>query len=145
MGQTTKDEKFTAGTWHAHDGQIYPEETGKTIALIPYYDKENEEVEANAQLIASAPTLYRENKRLKEFLVFTPDAAKEQWRELEVHPIWDDGKGNCEPCDEGQESFWSVYVHNISGGMQCIADLPTKELAYKLSELIENLVKSHSK
>lgn len=90
MEQTTKDEKFTAGNWHAHDGQIYPEETGKTIALIPYYDKENEEVEANAQLIASAPTLYRENKELKEVL--------EEVREMMLHfkeaPDWSEEHDN---------------------------------------------------
>jgi len=47
----------TPGTWHAHDGQIYPEETGKTLALIPYFDAENKEQEANAKLIAAAPEL----------------------------------------------------------------------------------------
>jgi len=47
----------TPGTWHAHDGQIYPEETGKTLALIPYFDAENKEQEANALLIAAGPEL----------------------------------------------------------------------------------------
>ena len=49
--------KHTQGTWIAKDGQIYPEETGKTLALIPYYDKDDNEQKANAQLIASAPEL----------------------------------------------------------------------------------------
>jgi len=49
--------KHTKGNWFAHDGQIYPEETGKTLALIPYFDKENEEQQANAYLIAAAPDL----------------------------------------------------------------------------------------
>jgi hypothetical protein len=49
--------KHTQGTWHSHDGQIYPEQTGKTICLIPYYDKDNEEQQANAKLIAAAPNL----------------------------------------------------------------------------------------
>ena len=47
----------TQGEWHAHDGQIYPLETGKTLALIPYFNKDNEEQKANANLIASAPDL----------------------------------------------------------------------------------------
>jgi hypothetical protein len=47
----------TIGNWIAHDGQIYPEETGKTLALIPYFDKEDKEQEANARLIAAAPEL----------------------------------------------------------------------------------------
>jgi len=50
--------KHTEGTWYAHDGQIYPEETGKTFAVIPHFDKENEEQQANARLIAAAPKLY---------------------------------------------------------------------------------------
>jgi len=49
--------KHTPGTWHAHDGQIYPEETGKTLALIPHFDAENKEQEANALLIAAAPEM----------------------------------------------------------------------------------------
>ena len=48
--------QHTAGTWTAKDGQIYPEETGKTLALIPYYSG-TEEQEANAKLIAAAPEL----------------------------------------------------------------------------------------
>jgi hypothetical protein len=51
--------KHTSGTWHAKDGQIYPTETGKTLAIIPYYDKDNEEEEANAKLIAAAPELLK--------------------------------------------------------------------------------------
>jgi hypothetical protein len=47
--------KHTEGDWYARDGQIYPTDTGKTLALIPYYDKDNEEHEANARLIAAAP------------------------------------------------------------------------------------------
>jgi len=49
--------KHTQGDWYARDGQIYPTDTGKTLALIPYYDKDNEEHEANARLIANAPWL----------------------------------------------------------------------------------------
>jgi len=49
--------KHTQGTWHSHDGQIYPDQTGKTICLIPYYDKHNEEAQANAKLIAASPQL----------------------------------------------------------------------------------------
>jgi len=47
--------KHTQGDWYARDGQIYPTDTGKTLALIPYYDKDNEEHVANARLMAAAP------------------------------------------------------------------------------------------
>jgi hypothetical protein len=49
--------KHTQGSWYAKEGQIYPEETGKTLALIPYFDAEDKEQEANAQLIAASPEL----------------------------------------------------------------------------------------
>jgi len=48
---------YTKGEWYAHDGQIYPIETGKTLALIPYFDEENKEQKANAQLISASPDL----------------------------------------------------------------------------------------
>jgi len=37
------DKKHTKGNWISKDGQIYSEETGRTIAIIPYFDKNNEE------------------------------------------------------------------------------------------------------
>lgn len=49
--------KHTPGEWHSKEGQIYPLETGKTLALIPYFDDEDEEQKANSQLIAAAPDL----------------------------------------------------------------------------------------
>ena len=49
--------KHTQGEWITKEGQIYPQETGKTLALIPYFDKDNEEQQANAKLIAAAPEL----------------------------------------------------------------------------------------
>jgi hypothetical protein len=51
--------KHTQGNWNASEGQIYPQETGKTLALIPYFDKENEEMEANSKLIAASPTMFK--------------------------------------------------------------------------------------
>ena len=49
--------KHTKGEWMPKEGQIYPVETGKTLALIPYFDEDNKEQEANAKLIAAAPDL----------------------------------------------------------------------------------------
>ena len=60
--------KHTQGTWYARDGQIYPEETGKTLAVIPYYDKDNAQQKADANLIAAAPELLEELKKAHRFL-----------------------------------------------------------------------------
>ena len=60
--------KHTAGTWHTKDGQIYPQETGKAIAVIPYFDKENGEQEANEKLIAAAPDMLNALKTINSIL-----------------------------------------------------------------------------
>lgn len=52
-----RETQHTRGNWHAKEGQIYPEETGKTIAIIPYFELGNEEQEANARIMAAAPDL----------------------------------------------------------------------------------------
>lgn len=51
--------KHTKGEWITNEGQIYPQETGKTLALIPYFNKDDEEQEANAKLIAAAPNMLK--------------------------------------------------------------------------------------
>ena len=61
--------KHTKGNWIAKDGQIYVEETGETLALITYFDKDNEEKKANARLIAAAPDML---EALKKLLVSMP-------------------------------------------------------------------------
>jgi len=48
---------FTQGEWLTSEGAIYSQETGKTLALIPYFDKKDKEQEANAKLIAASPEL----------------------------------------------------------------------------------------
>jgi hypothetical protein len=71
--------KHTQGDWYARDGQIYPTDTGKTLALIPYYDEDNEEHVANARLIASAPWLLMALQEAVEYSVVydTPPALIE--------------------------------------------------------------------
>ena len=49
--------KHTPGPWGTRDGHIYQEESGVTLALVTYYDKEIPHKKADAQLIAAAPDL----------------------------------------------------------------------------------------
>lgn len=42
--------------------------TGKTLALIPYYEKGNKEQEANAKLISAAPDMLNALKRVNDLL-----------------------------------------------------------------------------
>ncbi len=51
--------EHTQGNWITKEGQIYPEQTGKTLALIPYFDEANNEQSANARLIAFSPELLK--------------------------------------------------------------------------------------
>lgn len=51
--------QHTSGEWHAKDGQIYETESGRTLALIPYFDSNFTEDVANQNLIAAAPDLLK--------------------------------------------------------------------------------------
>ena len=76
--------KYTKGTWFAKDGQIYPEETGETLALIPYFDEDNQEQKANMKLIELAPAMYEANQKLVERLKLWHETY-ELWKESD-HP-----------------------------------------------------------
>lgn len=52
----------------AKDGQIYSEETGVTVAMIAYFDKDNEEHQCLQQLLASAPKLLKTLKGVQSSL-----------------------------------------------------------------------------
>lgn len=74
-------------------------------------------------------------------LKFIPEEANSKWDEIEIHPIFEDENGLCEVVDEGDEKFWSVYLHQVSGGLRCIADLPTKNDAIKFKQLLNEAFK----
>jgi hypothetical protein len=71
-----------------------------------------------------------------EILLFSSDSAKEPWDSVEYYPVRKVDGQAIEQCEEGEEDFWSVYVHLTSGGLSCVADVPTKEKARELSDLI---------
>lgn len=81
-------------------------------------------------------------KNSLQYLKFIPEEAETKWDEIEINPIVEDENGYCEVVNEGEELFWSVYLHQINGGVKCIADLPTKEDALKFSQLINSLTKT---
>jgi len=72
--------EHTKGEWYAKDGQIYPTETGKTLAVIPYFNKEDKEQDANQKLIAAAPDLLQALDNLIDTLAeqLTEDAKENE-------------------------------------------------------------------
>ncbi len=84
------------------------------------------------------------NTETKRPITFIPDAAKSKWDDIEVMPVFEDSNGNCEPCEPEQANLYSVYLHQVTGGVQCIADLPTEKEANELAELLKTAIGSHA-
>jgi hypothetical protein len=67
-------------------------------------------------------------KNSLQYLKFIPEEAESKWDEIEINPIVEDENGYCDVVNEGEELFWSVYLHQLNGGVNCIADLPQKKM-----------------
>lgn len=78
-----------------------------------------------------------EKDRPNDFPVFFPEATNTPWDAVEIHLILEVEKGVCEVVAEGEESFWSVYLQQIDGGVKCVADVSTKVDAELLADIIE--------
>jgi hypothetical protein len=84
---------------------------------------------------------------LKSKLILNyPHAFDNAWDNIEIercredgdstYPIHDDN--DVEPMD-----FYSVYAHQVEGGVMCIADVPTEEAANQLRDTIVRAVKTY--
>lgn len=69
---------------------------------------------------------------------FYPEAALTTWDDIEVSAVNDHGD-YIERCEPAEADYWSVYLRQTTGGATCIADVPTKGVAFRLAELIENI------
>ena len=58
--------------------------------------------------------------------------------DIEVSPVFDNGIF-VEVCEPKDAEYYGVYLHQKTGGVQCVADLPTKELAESFALLIKNI------
>ena len=67
--------------------------------------------------------------------------AESYWDDIEIHPVKEIEKGVCETTEKGDEDFCSVYFHQLSGGLKCVADVNTKEETKKLAALFDNAAK----
>jgi len=66
-----------------------------------------------------------------------------KWDAIEVHPVKQIDDDCCEQCEADEADFWSVYQHMVGGGLNCLADLPTKEKADQFAEMLMRLAKTH--
>jgi hypothetical protein len=127
------------------------------IHLAKKFEKEHAYVDWDANdldYMTEIEFFAKKELKLVNKLNFVPDAAKEPWDNIEINRV----KVTLEEVEEGKlietditaldeddkekEDFWSVYLHQREGGVQCIADLPSQELAEALAKLLENAVKS---
>jgi hypothetical protein len=78
------------------------------------------------------------NETMKKLPQFIPEEAESYWDAIEIHPVKEIEKGIYETVEEEEGIFWSVYLHQLNGGLKCIADVKTKIEAMNFAELIEN-------
>lgn len=77
---------------------------------------------------------------------FYPEAVPDKWDNIEIDAIIEDNDGNCEVVHATEETpnpeidFYSVYLHDVDGGVMCIADCKTEIEAIVLKELLTKTV-----
>lgn len=144
--ETVADIAFIAGEHHYFSG-----DSREDINMFIYLAKRFEEKfppsvweEEQLDYIEEITNFTIDELNLVNPLLFVADAATEQWDNIEIQKIKQEGD-ECYPLapdSDIQENYWSVYLHRIEGGVNCIADVPTYEHAIALAKLIENAVKS---
>lgn len=75
---------------------------------------------------------------IDELPIFTPVAARTPWDAIEIHGCVEEG-GNIEQEDDDSKAhFFGVYLHQVGGGLDCIADFKTRKQAEDLKTIILN-------
>jgi hypothetical protein len=86
------DTNYTPGEWLSKSGQVYSHETGTTLA-ITYPQKEDKQQDANANIMASAPALFKSLETLVDLCAsipketFTPEGQKNF--QAAIRSAWD--------------------------------------------------------
>lgn len=63
------------------------------------------------------------------------------WDDVEIHPFIEVEPGMYEVCEDVDKAdIWSVYLHNVEGGIICIADFNSYEDAMKFANVLQILV-----
>lgn len=64
---------------------------------------------------------------------------------LDIEAVAIDDDGNVQIVDEEKAEFWSVYVRLMDDESRCIADLPSKALAFSFVKSVSSLVRNYGK
>lgn len=76
-----------------------------------------------------------------------PEAFNSQWDDIEIERCRTEFDGTTYPIHDDNDvlpgDFWSVYVHMVEGGVMCIADVPTEEMAIQLHDMLSRAVKTY--
>jgi len=69
--------------------------------------------------------------------IFTTGFLNIQFDEIEINACcYDKESDSISLCITEEAEFWSVYLHDVNGGTQCIADCKTYEAAQQLEKLL---------
>lgn len=106
-------------------------------------DPETELYTWNIAAIANTNEWYKTGT-CTQWLDFIPAAVPDQWDAIEMDGVAYLPEQDCceRVFEEGQATFYSVYLHDVNGGVQCVADLPDQKSAQNLYDLIEKAVKN---
>jgi hypothetical protein len=87
------------------------------------------------------------NKKIKGIEIFTQitkDLLHSGFDGFEVHPCREYDKdtksAHIEQCEASEAEFWSVYVHLVGAGLDCIADCETENEANDLITFLKTLI-----
>jgi len=82
-----------------------------------------------------------------------PDAITGTWDDAVYYPVHGTGhfetQGDkrgleiLEQCEPEEAEFWSVYLHLDRAGLTCVADVPTEEVAKKLTLMFQKSAENH--
>lgn len=90
-------------------------------------------------------------KGIELILGISKELPKTGFDAFEVHPckvVYEDKSLDpkiqaVEQCEPEEAEFWSVYIHLVGGGLDCIADCETEEQANQLVEFLTALATNY--
>lgn len=150
--ETIADIAYAAGIYGYYSGDSRAD-MQTFIHLAEQFEKKYKDVDwedlpkDHLDYMEAVDAFAKEELKLKSKLMLNyPHAFDEPWDNIEIErcreedgstfPIHDDN--DVQPND-----FYSVYAHQVEGGVMCIADVPTEEAANELRDTIAHAVKTY--